>query len=129
MEKLAQVNKQNFISQKPKPKLVNFVVAYGLGLLRRGDGDAHKRLMLCAAILMIDPAMARLVLGLGGPGVLIMVFEVALFGVLIAYDVTRFKRPHWASLLGLGLYAGAMTFKMNVESMAWWPGFMRALFG
>ena len=38
------------------------------------------------------------------------------------------SRPHWASLVGLGLFAGAFAFKMNVETIAWWPDLVRAIF-
>ena len=108
--------------------IINFAIAYTLGFANRSNAASHKRFMLCAAILMIDPAMARLVLTPGLPGALILLFELALFAALIGYDVIRLKRPHGASLIGLGLFAGAMAFKLNIENFAWWPDFVRALF-
>ena len=84
--------------------------------------------MLLAAILMIDPAMARLVLAIGLPGPLILLFELAIYAALIVYDFTRLRRPHWASLVGLGLYLAAFAVKLNVEHLAWWPDFVRAVF-
>ncbi|MEL6239169.1 MAG: hypothetical protein AAFQ90_11340 [Pseudomonadota bacterium] len=109
--------------------VINFTIAYTLGLANRSNAGAHKRFMLCAAILMIDPAMARLVFGLGLPGILILVAELSLFLALIVYDLIARRRPHWASLVGLGLYAAAMAFKLNIENFTWWPDFVKALFG
>ncbi|MEL6485696.1 MAG: hypothetical protein AAFQ13_00940 [Pseudomonadota bacterium] len=109
--------------------IINFTIAYTLGFINRSNANAHKRLMLCAAILMIDPAMARLNLGLDLPGILILVCEVALFVALISYDLIKLRRPHWASLVGLGLYASAMAFKLNIDTFDWWPRFVKALFG
>ena len=112
----------------PVMDIVNFVIAYTLGLLNRRHADAHKRWMLCAAILMIDPAMARLVFTLGLPGNLIFAMEISLFLCLIGFDLVKLRRPHWASLCGFGLYVAAVLFKMNIETISWWPGFARALF-
>ncbi len=109
--------------------IINFTIAYTLGLANKSNAAAHKRFMLCAAMLMIDPAMARLVFGLGLPGNLILVAELALFLALIVYDLVTRRRPHWASLVGLGLYAAAMAFKLNIGNFAWWPGLVKALFG
>jgi len=109
--------------------IINFSIAYMLGIANRFNPDAHKRFMLLAAMLMIDPAMARLVLGLGLPGLLILLAELALYFALIAYDLVKLRRPHWASLVGSSLYGAAMAFKLNIENFAWWPSFVRALFG
>ncbi len=108
--------------------IINFSIVYTLGLLNRGNAAAHKRLMLLGAIMMIDPAMARLILGLGLPGTLILLCEFAIYAALIAYDLVRLRRPHWASLLGLCLFTGALTFKMFVDSFEWWPSLISAVF-
>ncbi|MEO1729873.1 MAG: hypothetical protein AAFR64_03960 [Pseudomonadota bacterium] len=108
--------------------IINFTAAYSLGIANRANGIAHKRFMLSSAILMIDPAMARLVLGLGGHGVLILVTEVALFAAMLCYDFYKLRRPHWATLIALGLYIIAFTVKLNIESITWWPGFLTAVF-
>ena len=108
--------------------IINFTAAYSLGIANRASGNAHKRFMLASAILMIDPAMARLVFGFGGPGVLIMVLEVALFAAMLCYDFFKLRRPHWATLVALGLYIIAFTVKLNIDSITWWPGFVKAVF-
>ena len=108
--------------------IINFVVAYTLGIANRANGDAHKRFMLASALLMIDPAMARLVLELGGPGVLIFVLELAFFVAMLGYDIYKLRRPHWATLIALGLYVIAFAVKMNVDTISWWPGLVKAVF-
>ena len=95
--------------------IIDFTIAYALGFAARANSAVHKRFLLSAAILMIDPAMARLILTPGFPGSLSMVFVTALFGAMFGYVLIRLQRPHWASVFGLGLYAAAMTFKSNVE--------------
>ncbi|MEM9898105.1 MAG: hypothetical protein AAF742_01875, partial [Pseudomonadota bacterium] len=104
--------------------IITFSVAYSFGILFRRRTHAHKRFMLISAVMMIDPAMARLVLGLGGPGSLILVLELSIFVAMLMYDVGRLKRPHWATLVGLGLYLGAFVVKRNVETFEWWQSFM-----
>jgi hypothetical protein len=108
--------------------LISFTLAYILGVLNRTRADTHKRFMLLAAILMIDPAMARLVIGLGLPLPVILVAELGLLLSLIAYDVITRKRPHWASVFGIVLYALPMAVKLNVEKLDAWPGIVRTLF-
>lgn len=105
-----------------------FAVVYGLGLLYRKQPEAHKRFMLLAAILMIDAAMARLVIGLGLPLPMILVAELGLLLALIAYDLVSRKRPHWVSVFGFVLYCGVTAVKLNVDKFEGWPGLVQALF-
>jgi hypothetical protein len=113
----------------PFSDIVNFVIAYSLALVNRRTPAAHKRLMLLAGLLIIDPAIARLVgtLGLAVPFILIL--ELFLFGALIVYDFVTRGRPHWSSLLGLGLYIGALLCKLFVAQQAWWASFVNIVFG
>ncbi|MEO1040653.1 MAG: hypothetical protein AAFX52_00035 [Pseudomonadota bacterium] len=113
----------------PTLDIINFAVAYSLGVLNRGNANAHKRFMLIAAIMMIDAAMARLIFGLGLPGTLIIMAEFSLLLAILAYDLFKLRRPHWATLIGMGLYIAAMRFKLNIGNVPWWPDFSRAFFG
>jgi hypothetical protein len=112
----------------PFTDIVNFIIAYGLALANRRTPATHKRFMLLAGMLMIDPATARLVETLGAPIQVIVILELAFFGALIAYDVVTRRRPHWASLLGLGLYASALVAKLAVSQHAGWASFVRIVF-
>ena len=113
----------------PFTDIVNFSIAYGLAIANRTAPDAHKRLMLLAGILIIDPAASRLVLTLGGPVPLILGVHLGLFAALIAYDVRTRKRPHWATVLGLGLFAAALVAKLTVANTSGWSVFVERLFG
>ncbi len=113
----------------PFTDVVNFVIAYGLALANRRTPAAHKRLMLLAGILIIDPAAARLVFALGGPPPMIIALELALLGALIVYDLITRRRPHWASLLGLGLYIAALVAKFAMAGHPGWAEFVERLLG
>jgi hypothetical protein len=104
----------------PTTDLINFSIAFVLGLINRANGVAHKRLMLLAGILILDPAVARLIETIGAPFPFIPIVELGLFGLLIGYDISRFKRPHWTSLLGLGLFFAAMAAKFSIAKMPIW---------
>ena len=113
----------------PFTDIVNFSIAYGLALANRRVPAAHKRLMLLAGILMIDPAMFRLVTALGGPPPVVLILELALLLSLVTYDVATRRAPHWASILGIGLFVGAVVCKMLLASHPAWAAFVEALFG
>ena len=113
----------------PFTDIVNFIIAYTLGVLNRRNGAAHKRFMLLAGILIIDPAVGRLVYVLGGQPLLILLIEGGLVAALIGYDLRKLKRPHWASLVGAALFVAAMTAKMTLAEAGWWKSFADNLFG
>ena len=110
----------------PFTDIVNFTIAYGLALANRRVPAAHKRLMLLAGILIIDPAAARLVMTIGASPPLILLLELALFAALITYDVITRRRPHWTSMLGLGLYVLALVAKLTVAQQPVWASFVDA---
>lgn len=113
----------------PFTDIVNFAIAYGLAIANRGSPAIHKRWMLLAGILMIDPAVARLAMTLNGPPPMILGIELALFVALIVYDVRTRRRPSWATICGLGLYVVAMASKFTVANTPAWARFVEALFG
>lgn len=113
----------------PFMDILLFPIVYGLGIANRHTPAAHKRLMILAGIIIIDPAMARLIFATGAPAPLILVLEMALPLLLVAYDFVALKRPHWASLLGVSLMAVSLTAKMTAPMWPWWPGFANWMFG
>ncbi len=112
----------------PFTDIVNFAIAYGLALANRRNPTAHKRLMLLAGILMIDPAVARLVSTLGAEVPVIVIVELVLFGVLFAYDLITRRRPSWTSLLGFGLFIAALAAKLTVSQHPVWHLFVDFVF-
>jgi hypothetical protein len=111
----------------PFTDILNFTIMFLLGLWYRKTSAVHKRCMLLAGILMIDPAMARLVLGLGAPPPVILLVELSLLATLIVYDVRTRGRPHWVSVTGVGLYVAATFAKFALSGSASWTG-IAALF-
>ena len=113
----------------PFTDIVNFSIVYILALAHRGNPTAHKRLMLLAGILIIDPAVAGLIFTIGAPPPLIHLLELALIGSLIAYDFVSRKRPSWASVLGLILYLAAVAAKFALARTPTWQSLVDRLFG
>lgn len=113
----------------PVTDMVNFSIAFVLGYRNRTNSTAHKRLMLLAGILILDPAMARLIATLGAPFPLIPVVELSLFALLIGYDCLKLKKPHWTSLLGLALFFLAMAAKLVLAKHSTWLEFAKFSFG
>ncbi|MDJ0387128.1 hypothetical protein QMO56_03290 [Roseomonas sp. E05] len=90
-----------------------FAVLVALGWWYRRNPQAHKRLMLGAALLMMDPAIGRLPIGPPLPEVFAVLNLLSLltFAPLLWWDWRSRGRPHWATLLGAGLFAAAMTLR------------------
>ena len=112
----------------PLTDLINFSIAFMLGLFNRRNPVAHKRLMLLAGILLLDPAVARLVEAIGAPFLFIPIIELGLFAALLNYDRVRLKRPHWTSLLGLSLFFAAMGAKLTLAQQPVWTDIAKLLF-
>lgn len=113
----------------PTMDLIGFSIAYVLALVLRRNPAAHKRFMLLAGILMIDPAAARLVGALGLPPPVILLVHLGLIAALIVYDVRKLGRPHWSSLAGLSLVVAGLGSKFAVPRTDWWSGIAQALYG
>lgn len=114
----------------PCSDILAFASAYFLGIATRRNSAAHKRFMLLAGLLILDPAVSRIVLvGLHWPGSIIVPIEGALIGILLVYDVSRLRQLHWASLIGMGLFAGMIVLKMTQGEQAWWHSTAKVLFG
>jgi hypothetical protein len=113
----------------PTTDLINFSIVFVLGFLNRAKPVAHKRLMLLAGILILDPAVARLVGTVGAPFAFIPIVELGLFVLLIGYDLVRLSRPHWSSLLGLALFFAAIAVKFTIAQTSEWANIAKMLFG
>ena len=113
----------------PFTDMVNFVVAYAVAIANRRVPAAHKRLMLFAGILIIDAAASRLVFSLGGTIPMLLGVHLMLLASVLIYDFRRLKRPHWATLLGIGLFSAALLTKMFVAPTAGWTTFADRVFG
>ena len=114
----------------PFTDMVNFSTVYLLALAHRNNPTAHKRLMLLAGILIIDPAVARLIFfTLEAPPPLIMMLELGLLATMIVYHFTTLRRLSWATIVGLILFVLALVGKFAVAQTPAWQSFVVTVFG
>jgi hypothetical protein len=106
----------------PFSDMVAFSGLLGAGFAFRRDPQTHKRLMLCATGIMLQPGVGRmefLPLFLGPETTAIL--AVLLLAIpLLAWDYAQRGRPHPASLIGLSVLAGQQLVRMAVwENPTW----------
>jgi hypothetical protein len=99
-------------------------------LARRTDRETHKRMLVLATFVVIDAALGRMTWLPGAAGGqffradagydAIHFYQLLLITPAIAYDLVRFKRVHWAYLLGTGLFlASALAAHLAWNSQTW----------
>ena len=84
------------------------------GWRQRKNAQAHKRLMLSAALIMMDPAIGRLPIM---PPVLLgfavlNLLSLLTFAPLFWWDWKSQGRLHWATKLGAGLFGAALAVRL-----------------
>lgn len=102
-----------------------FVALVWAGWLNRREAQTHKRLMLGAALMMMDPAIGRL--PLFPPGMLgVHMSDLTAwtpFLALCAWDVRTIGRLHWATLYGAGLFGLALILRSSALTSPAWESF------
>jgi len=99
-----------------------FVLLVWLGWRHRRDAQAHKRLMLCAALMMTDPAIGRFPIAPPTPlgQGLLALLTLATFIPLMLWDRRTLGRLHWATKLGFAGFGLLMAVRLYaVYSPAW----------
>jgi hypothetical protein len=95
-----------------------------LGYLNRRDAQTHKRYMLIATILMLQPGIGRLPIPETpvGPELLTL---IAFLGVLPLWlwDLAQRGRIHKATAIGTAVLAGEQLFRMAVWRTEAWQSF------
>jgi hypothetical protein len=93
------------------------------GYVTRRNPQTHKRLMLCATAVMLQPAIARLhfipsTTFLGYEITTVIAFLLAT--PLLAWDFVQRGRPHKATLAGLGILGGEQLLRLATwENETW----------
>ncbi len=108
--------------------IVTFAIVYALGFANRTNTAAHKRLMVLAGVMMMDPAVARVAILLLGAPPLALVIELAILAAFPIYDWRTRGRPHWASVFGVVLFVVCFGLRMALGESAAWAGFAGAVF-
>ena len=85
----------------------------------------HFGAALAGHVRRILTEMGRLDVVTDGDEVDGLVQDAALF----IYDIRSRRRPHWTSVLGLGLFVAAMIAKLTVAGTPAWAVFVDAVFG
>ena len=112
----------------PLMDIALFAAYYGLAFRARKTPDVHKRLMLLAGIMMMDPATGRLGLALGFPPIGLL-FHFGLIVALCVYDRRSLGHIHKVSwIAGLVLAARYVAF-FTVGPTEGWAAFSHWLLG
>jgi hypothetical protein len=107
----------------PLGSLAAYIALIYLGWRQRRNAQAHKRLMLCAALVLMGPAIGRFPIA---PPVLIgHVIQQSLAWCtvipLFFHDRRTLGHIHWATTLGAGLLASAVILGIAGIVLPGWP--------
>ena len=107
----------------PFGDMIVFAGLVACGFAWRRDPQAHKRLMLCATALMLQPGVGRMAFipstTIFGPNLTALIAFV-LATPLLAWDYIQRGRPHWASLVGLGALGGEQILRLVIWRNETW---------
>jgi hypothetical protein len=97
--------------------MVVFASLVAAGYATRRDPQTHKRLMLCATALMLQPGIGRMefipsTTLLGNELTTLIAFLLAT--PLLAWDYAQRGRPHKATLIGLGVLGGEQLLRLAI---------------
>ena len=116
----------------PFSDMVAFSGLLAAGFAWRRNPQTHKRLMLCATCIMLQPGVGRMefIPNFMGEDTTAII-AVLLATPLLAWDYVQRGRPHPATLIGLGVLAGQQLLRLAVWENPTWQaiagGIVRAL--
>ena len=86
------------------------------GFAARRDPQTHKRLMLCATGLMLQPGIGRMefIPNFLGPETTAPIAFLTVAIPLVAWDIVQRGRPHRATLIGLGALGGEQLLRLAI---------------
>jgi len=108
--------------------IVTFAIVYVMGIANRKNREAHKRLMVLAGVMMMDPAVARSAIILLGAPPAALGIELAILLAFPIYDWRTRGKPHWASVFGVGLFVTCFALRMALGGSEAWAEFATAFF-
>lgn len=115
----------------PLATIPAYAIMLWVGWTRRREAQVHKRAMLCAALMLMHPAIGRLPLGppLLAVFALTGTLSVATFVPLILWDRRTLGRIHPISLLGVTLAALSLAVQVAFMATGSWATIARHLPG
>jgi hypothetical protein len=91
------------------------------GYVYRRDPQTHKRLMLCATLLMLQPGVGRMPLPDTSLGMELGVLIAFLLATpLLAWDYVQRGRPHKATLIGLAALGAEQLVRLAIWRNETW---------
>jgi hypothetical protein len=113
----------------PMAGALMFAIFVGLGVFKRSNAQAHKRLMLLSTISILDAATARMP-GMFDAGPLAFFAAADLFIVAgVAYDFAARGRVHPVWIYGGLAIVASQGLRLALSSTEMWASFVRYLVG
>ncbi|MCT2397939.1 hypothetical protein [Novosphingobium mangrovi (ex Huang et al. 2023)] len=103
--------------------IVIFAAVVAMAVIRRGQADWHKRLMIGAAVILMEPALGRVLpmpLLMPWGEWLSMVIQLGVVGLIMRHDRRELGRIHPATMAAFIAVALAHVLVELVAVMPWW---------
>lgn len=118
-------------SAVPLVSIPAFALFLAMGWANRRDGQVHKRFMLLCSIIMLEPAIGRMIffpptyMGQYASSVV----SLAMVVPLMLWDKRSLGQFHWVTKLGASLLAVTLLVRYSVWETAAWHALIRAVAG
>lgn len=116
-------------SAVPIVSIPAFAILLGMGWVKRREAQEHKRFMLFCGILMLEPAIGRMIffppsyLGQYASGLVSWAMVIP----LMLWDRRTLGGLHRVTIFGATLLAATLLFRFSIWETSAWHGFVRAL--
>lgn len=127
--RLHQIGKFHFLLGINSVNLFLFAVLVALGIAFRSRPDLHKRLMVLAAVTLLAPAVARIVLLFTHKPLPQFLAFYACFLLCVIVDTRRHRRLHPVFAIGVPLVIVAFQVSYFAVQTPSWMRFVTARFG
>lgn len=107
--------------------LLGLAVFYSVALAKRSDAEFHKRAMLLALVAIMDPAMARIGMGIGFPP-FPLIGSLLLIAAVMWHDRRVLHRVHLITWFGFAWVFLRLSFVFGLAATDEWAGIANVLF-
>jgi hypothetical protein len=127
--RLHQIGKFHYLLGINSVNLLLFAVLVGLGIAFRGKPDLHKRLMVLAAVTLLAPAVARIVLLFSHKPLPQFLAFYACILLCVVVDTVRHRRLHPVFVIGGLVVIAAFQLSYLAVQTSVWMKMVTAQFG